>query len=94
MTVTQETASEMPGTSDDDECQDIVARIGQDFPDWLVIWGTYTRQFVAFPLFAAPPGAFVTANRPGALITRMRNTERTLGKSPGPTSRSLGDDSR
>jgi hypothetical protein len=82
MTVTQETASEMPGTSDDDEGQDIVAQISQDFPEWLVIWGTYTRQFVAFPLFAAPPGAFVTAHRPGALITRMRNTERTLGKPP------------
>jgi hypothetical protein len=82
MTVTQETASEMPGRNSDDECLDIVARISQDFPDWLVIWGTYTRQFVAFPLFAAPPGAFVTAHRPGALITRMRNTERTLGTLP------------
>jgi hypothetical protein len=80
MTVIQEIASDVPASAD--ECRDVAARIGREFPNWLVIWGIYTRQFVAFPLFVAPPGAFVTAHHRGALAARMRNTERTLGLPP------------
>jgi hypothetical protein len=82
---------DIPASTDDDESRDIAARIGRDFPDWLVLWGTYTRQFVAFPLFRAPPGAFVTAHRPGALTARIRDTELRLGISPAEGSTNVHD---
>ena len=43
---------------------------------WLVVWGTYTRQFVAFPLFDAPRGTILAAGYPDALTGRMREAER------------------
>lgn len=44
-------------------------------PGWMVIYGIYTRQYVAFPLFHAPSGTIVTASYPPALMTRMRRVE-------------------
>ena len=79
------------GAADDNQCQETADGIGRDFPNWLVLWGTYTRQFVAFPVFRAPPGAFVTAYRPGPLTARMRDTERKLGISPAKGSTNADD---
>ncbi len=58
--------------ADDDQSREVAARIGREFPRWLVLHGSYTRQFVAFSLFAVPGGGFVTAYSPDALIARMR----------------------
>ena len=51
-------------------------------PRWLVLYGTYTREFVAFPLFAAPPGTILTAHYPPALTERMHAAERLAGCPP------------
>ena len=44
-------------------------------PGWMVVWGIYSRQYVAFPLFAAPAGTILTAAYPPALIERMQAAE-------------------
>lgn len=43
----------MPFVDDNAFCR-TAREIEEKFSDWLVIWGVYTRQFVAFPLFNAP----------------------------------------
>jgi hypothetical protein len=43
-------------------------------PLWIVIFGVYTRQFVAFPRF--PGGKMTVAWYPAALAARMREIER------------------
>ena len=48
------------------------SEIQQQLPGWMVLYGTYTKEFVAFPLFDAPPGTILTAAYPPALINRMR----------------------
>jgi hypothetical protein len=55
-----------------DEQRETAARIARDFPRWLVLYGSYTRQFVAFPLFGTARGGFVAAYDPQALVARMR----------------------
>ncbi len=50
-------------------------------PGWMVVWGVYSRQYVAFPLFAAPAGTIVAAAYPPALESRMQAAElRAQGK--------------
>lgn len=45
-------------------------------PGWLVIFGVYSRQFVAFPLFAVSQRTILAARYPDALIDRMTRAER------------------
>ena len=66
----------MPGTSDH-ESREIAQRIEQDNPRWIVVFGVYTRQFVGFPRFPAPPGTVVAALYPAAMPGRMRELEPT-----------------
>ena len=40
-------------------------------PGWMVLWGVYSKQYVAFPLSAAPPGTILTARYAPALAARM-----------------------
>lgn len=65
----------MPG-NDHDTCREIAEQINRARPDWLVLWGTYSRQFWAFPLFDMRPRMLVHGSHPDALITRMDDTER------------------
>jgi hypothetical protein len=57
--------------------------IEQRQPGWIVVYGIYSKEYVAFPLFPAPPGTILTAAYPPALITRMQRAEQRLrgGKS-------------
>jgi len=32
----------------------MTARLGQVFPCWLVMWGAYSREFWAYPVFGGP----------------------------------------
>jgi hypothetical protein len=41
----------------------------------MVLWGVYSRQFVAFPLFSAPRGSLITSHDPEALTSRLREME-------------------
>lgn len=71
------------GPFDDDECREIAHQIEEKSPGWLVVWGVYTRQFVAFPLFDAPRGTILTARYPDALVGRLRKTQQSLCSSQG-----------
>ena len=51
------------------------ARIAQHSPQWVVIWGTHTRLYWAFPRFHATPGTIITAPGTAELTTRMQQTE-------------------
>jgi hypothetical protein len=63
----------------DDEGRAIAEDIRKQRPGWLVIFGVYSRQFVAFPLFAVSRQTILAARYPEALIDRMvRAEERRL----------------
>jgi len=58
---------------DDHQANQQTARqIETQHPGWIVIWGAYSRQYVAFPLFPSPGGTILTAAYPPALMARMQ----------------------
>jgi hypothetical protein len=59
----------------DDEGRAIAEDIRKQRPGWLVVFGVYSRQFVAFPLFAVSRRTILTARYPDALIDRMERAE-------------------
>ncbi len=65
-------------SADGDAFREIARQIEERSPGWLVVWGVYTRQFVALPRFDAPRGTILTARYADALIDRLRKTERAL----------------
>lgn len=68
----------VPGPLDDDACRVVAEDIQRQRPDWLVLWGTYSKRFVAFPLFAVRERAIVIAHYPDALLPRLDEVERHL----------------
>jgi len=68
----------MPPYAANDEPREIARHLEEESPNWLVLWGTYTHQFVAFPRFDAPRGTIVTAIYPDALVGRTQEVERRL----------------
>jgi hypothetical protein len=64
--------------------RDTARRIEGDHPGWMVVFGTYTRQYVAFPLFHVPPGTVLADADPDTLTRQIRATERRHRK-PGDT---------
>ena len=55
------------------------AQLQRDHEHWLVMWGCYTRNYIAFPLFAAPRGTILTASAPDEMAAKMRRQERSAG---------------
>jgi hypothetical protein len=55
------------------------AKLETDNPLWIVVFGVYSRQFIAFPRFNVPIGTMATARYPAALPGRMRRIERAAG---------------
>jgi hypothetical protein len=51
-------------------------RIQRQRPGWMIVYGCYSRRFVAFALFAMRQRMIVTAAYPDALIARLDDTER------------------
>jgi hypothetical protein len=51
------------------------ARIAQHSPQWVVIWGTATREFWAFPVFRVPAGTIARHHDPAALTRQMRQIQ-------------------
>jgi hypothetical protein len=73
--------------SHEDACRRAAARLQRDHQHWMVMWGCYTRRYVAFPLFPAPRGTILTAVAPAELAAKMRRQERSAGMwaaPPGP----------
>jgi hypothetical protein len=51
------------------------ARISQVFPLWLILWGTWSRRYWAYPRFRAPRGTILQAADPGDLVAQMRQVQ-------------------
>jgi hypothetical protein len=58
-----------------DDMQQMAAKLEAENPLWLVVFGVYTRQFIAFPRFPVPPQTFLAVHYPPALPDRMREVE-------------------
>lgn len=65
-------------TAKDDELEMLrtAANLESENPRWIVVYGVWTKQFIAFPRFTVPEGTMATAHYPGALLDRMRAIER------------------
>jgi hypothetical protein len=59
----------------DPEERHTAARIQRANPPWLILWGTYSRLYWAFPLFRTRPGTIISASTPQELTQRMRHAE-------------------
>ena len=70
------TSAEPPRHADDRAYRELAIRVGEVFPDWLVMWGTYSRRFWAFPCFDAPPGTIAQAADPSSLAGMMHRLQR------------------
>jgi hypothetical protein len=66
--------SPVPG-KDDAVCRTDAERINRSRPQWLVLWGCYSRLYWAFPLFEMQPHMIVHAAYPDALTARMDEAE-------------------
>lgn len=66
----------MPGNNDDNARRTTAEQINQARPQWLVLWGSFSARFWAFPLFEMQPRMLVYATYPDALIARMDEAER------------------
>jgi hypothetical protein len=64
------------GFTDDDACREIAEKLEQQHPRWIVIFGTFTREFICLPRFAVPSGLKVVAIYPEAAADRMSKMER------------------
>jgi hypothetical protein len=51
------------------------ARLTQRYPNWLILWGTWSRRFWAYPLFRAPKGTILHAATAADLLTLMSQAE-------------------
>lgn len=69
-----------PNVSPDDheEDRETARQIEQQQPGWIVLYGVYSHQYVAFPLFGAPAGTILTAAYPPAMVQRIQATEHQL----------------
>jgi hypothetical protein len=52
-------------------------------PLWVVVFGTYTRQFICFPLFDTPRRIILADSDPAALSARMRHIENATDDATG-----------
>ena len=65
---------------DTDLAVQVAERIEADNPDWMVMYGSYSREFVAFPVYLdAPDNSYCSAKDPAALDGRISETERRHG---------------
>lgn len=51
------------------------ARLGEVFPHWLIMWGTGSRRYWAYPRFRAPRGTILHAADPGELAALIRQVQ-------------------
>jgi hypothetical protein len=62
-----------------DDHQEQAARLDRDNPQWLVLWGIFSHEFVVFPLFLVPAGTVLHSGSSPELVRRMRQTEQIYG---------------
>jgi len=77
---------EVPVPADgDDASREIARKTERENPQWIVVFGIFTKEFVCFPRFPVPPGTILVAQYPGALPGRMRVIERAMRTNTGET---------
>ena len=59
-------------------------RLQQAHPGWLVLWGTYSREFWAYPCLPVPRGTILHAPDADTLATRIRETSLRYFPPAGP----------
>jgi hypothetical protein len=64
---------------DDDAARQTAGQIQHAFPLWLVIWGTWSREWWAFPCLDAPKGTILHSSTADGLVQQIRATELALG---------------
>jgi hypothetical protein len=58
-------------------------RLTERYPDWLVIWGTWSREFWAFPTFGVLPGTLVHSPTATGLLALMTELATRQPRPPG-----------
>src|ERR1700691_6027474 len=66
---------------DEEDHREQAARLDRDNPRWMVVWGTFSHEFVAFPLFQVPPGTVLCSKSGPEIERRMRQAEQIYGGS-------------
>lgn len=82
MSVTQQEKNLVPdGITDTRHSREIAAQLQQENPGWIIIYGSYSQEFVAFPMYSgAPAHSYLAATDPGKLIIRMREAQERYGR--------------
>ena len=75
-----------PNPMNEDACRMAAVRLQHEYRHWMIMWGCYTRTYVAFPLFHAPRGTILTATVPDEMADKIRRHERAAGMRVPPTS--------
>lgn len=84
---------EIEQSATDDHEQIIASEIEFSHPQWMVMWGRYTRLFWAFPRFRVAPGTIISAWGTQSLLEDMQDVETEFGARPGaPASNSPAPD--
>ncbi len=68
----------------DELCYQTARKIEKVHPQWMVVWGLYSREYWAFPLLPVPRGTIVHAPDPGLLVTAIDEVELTAAQSTQP----------
>jgi hypothetical protein len=68
----------MSKMSDENQMLSVAIELEAENPLWIVVFGVYTQQFVAFPRFDAPKGTIAVAFYPPGLTGQMRAIEGAL----------------
>jgi hypothetical protein len=55
------------------------AQVQRDHPLWMVVYGDFSRDYVAFPLFPVPPGVVISDRNPADLAARLPRVEEQYG---------------
>ena len=61
--------------------EQVAERLEEDNPDWVIMYGSYSREFVAFPVYPnAPDNSYCSAKDPAKIDDHIRETERRHGR--------------
>lgn len=77
------TATADPRPPSTEEMRREAERLERDNPRWIILFGIYTRELVAFPRFPVPRGTIVAARHPDALPARLRAVEQCARQCAG-----------
>jgi hypothetical protein len=59
----------------------VAERLEENNPEWVIMYGSYSREFVAFPVYPdAPDNSYCSAKDPAALDDHIREAERRHGR--------------